>query len=45
MKQTEIPKYVIDQGEMAKCTQLGFIHFKATATEGMKMLIEAFKEL
>jgi hypothetical protein len=24
---------------------LGFTHFKTTATEGMKMLLEAFKEL
>ena len=30
---------------MEQCTQLGFTHFKATATEGMKMLLEAFKEL
>ena len=28
-----------------KCTQLGFTHFKTTATEGMKLLLEAFKEL
>jgi len=30
---------------MEQCTQLGFTHFKTTATEGMKMLLEAFKEL
>ena len=41
----EQPKFVIDPGEMDQCTQLGFTHFKTTATEGMKMLLEAFKEL
>jgi NAD-dependent deacetylase len=30
---------------MEQCSQLGFTHFKTTATEGMKMLLEAFKEL
>lgn len=37
-----VPKFVIDPGEMEQC--VGFTHFKTTATEGMKMLIEAFKE-
>ena len=41
----EVPKFVIDPGEMGQCTQLGFTHFKTTATEGMRMLLEAFKEL
>lgn len=41
----EVPKFVIDPGEMEQCSQLGFIHFKAGATEGMKMLLNAFKEL
>ena len=41
----EVPKFVIDPGEMDQCTHLGFTHFKTTATEGMKMLLEAFKEL
>lgn len=41
----EVPKFVIDPGEMDQCTQLGFTHFKTTATAGMKMLLEAFKEL
>ena len=41
----EVPKFVIDPGNMAQCAELGFTHYKATATEGMKMLIEAFKEL
>ena len=38
-------KFVIDPGEMEQCTHLGFTHFKTTATEGMKMLLEAFKKL
>ena len=41
----EVPKFVIDPGEMEQCMHLGFTHFKTTATEGMKMLLEAFKEL
>ena len=41
----EVPKFVIDPGEMEQCTQLGFTHFKTTATEGMRMLLEAFNEL
>ena len=41
----EVPKFVIDPGEMDQCTQLGFTHLKTTATAGMKMLLEAFKEL
>ena len=40
-----VPKFVIDPGEMKQCEQLGFTHFKTTAIEGMKMLIEAFNEL
>ena len=40
----EVPKFVIDPGEMDQCTYLGFTHFKTTAIEGMKMLLEAFKE-
>ncbi len=41
----EVPKFVIDPGEMAQCEQLGFTHFKATASIGMKMLLDALKEL
>ena len=41
----EIPKFVIDPGDMSKCEQLGYKHFKTTATKGMKLLLEAFKEL
>lgn len=40
----EVPKFVIDLGEMEQCTQF-FTHFKTTAIEGMKILLEAFKEL
>ena len=40
-----VPKFVINPCEMERCKQLGFTHFKTNATEGMKMLIEAFKEL
>lgn len=41
----EIPKFVIDPGEMPKCESLGFRHIKTTASEGMNILVEAFKEL
>ena len=39
----EVPKFVIDPGDMEQCTQLGYTHFKTTATEGMKMLLDALK--
>lgn len=41
----EVPKFVIDPGEMPKCESLGFRHIKRTASEGMNILVEAFKEL
>lgn len=41
----EVPKFVIDPGGMEQCTGLGYTHFKTTTTEGMKMLLEAFKTL
>ena len=41
----EIPKIVIDRGEMDTCIQLGFTHFKTTAIKGMEQLMDAFKEL
>ena len=41
----EVPKFVIDPGDMEPCEQLGYTHFKTTAIEGMKMLLDAFKEL
>lgn len=40
-----VPKFVINPCEMERCKQLEFTHFKTNATEGMKMLIETFKEL
>jgi len=41
----EIPKFVIDPGEMDQCVELGFTHIKTTATNGMKMLVEAINNL
>lgn len=41
----EVPKFVIDPSEMSQCVELGFTHLKTTAIDGMKKLIEAFKEL
>lgn len=41
----EIPKYVIDPEEIQKCDALGYKHIQATATEGMKLLVEDFKNL
>lgn len=41
----EVPKFVIDPNDMSKCEQLGFSHIKATATEGIKILLRAFEEL
>ena len=41
----EVPKVVIDPGDMEQCEQLRYTHFKTTAIEGMKMFLDAFKEL
>lgn len=41
----EVPKFVIDPEERPECTQLGFTHFKTTASEGMKRLLSALREL
>lgn len=41
----EVPKFVIDPNDMSKCEKLGFSHIKATATEGIKILLRAFEEL
>ncbi len=41
----EVPEFVIDPGEMIQCVELGFTHFKTSAVEGMKMLLDAFKQL
>ena len=41
----EVSKFVTDPSNMEQCIQLGYTHFKTTATAGMKKLLEAFKEL
>lgn len=40
-----VPKFVIDPNDLPQCEQLGFTHFKTTATEGMKLLIDTLREL
>ena len=39
----EIPKFVIDPADMDLCVQLGFTHFKTTASEGMRRLVETLR--
>ena len=39
----EIPKFVIDPAEIDPCVQLGFTHFKTTASEGMRRLVETLR--
>ena len=39
----EVPKFVIDPGEMPKCEKLGYIHIKETASKGMESLLEKLK--
>ena len=41
----EVPKFVIDPGEMPQCTELGFEHIQSTAVAGMATLLERFKTL
>jgi len=41
----EVPKFVIDPGEMPHCAELGFTHIKTSATDGMKMLMQEFEKL
>lgn len=41
----EVPKFVIDPGNMPKCEELGYKHIKKTASEGIKQLLEVFMEL
>lgn len=41
----EIPKFVIDPGEMGQCVQYGFTHIKTTATHGMKLLLETLETM
>ena len=40
----EIPKFVIDPNDMPKCDQLGYIHIKDVASNGMKSFVEIIKE-
>ena len=39
----EIPKFVIDPNEIEACDALGFDNIQATASEGMKILLEKLK--
>lgn len=41
----EVPKFVIDPGDMPKCDALGYTHFKTTASAGMKHLLSALQNL
>lgn len=41
----EIPKFVIDPGEMPKCNALGYKHIRSTAAEGMKQLLGLLKQM
>lgn len=41
----EIPKFVIDPSDMEQCVELGFHHYKTTATDGMRSLMEDFSKL
>ena len=41
----EVPKFIIDPGEMDACAPLGFTHIQTTASDGMRRLLEAFEEL
>lgn len=41
----EIPKFVIDPNEIVACGVLGFDHIQATASEGMKTLLEKLKTI
>lgn len=41
----EVPKFVINPGDMSKCKELGYRHIQTTATKGMRLLISAFEEL
>lgn len=41
----DVPRFVIDPGEMPECDALGYSHIKATASEGMKLFLKAFRKL
>lgn len=41
----EVPKFVIDPGEIMKCDSLGYNHIKYNAIAGIKLLIEELKKM
>jgi len=41
----EIPKYVINPGEMPECIKLGYMHLPLPATEGMRVLVDEISQL
>lgn len=40
-----VPRFVIDPNEIKACDALGFEHIQASASEGMRLLLERFKNL
>lgn len=41
----EVPRFVIDPDEIEACEALGFEHIQASASEGMRLLLERIKNL
>lgn len=41
----EVPRFDIDPNKIEACEALGFEHIHASASEGMRLLLEKFKEL
>jgi len=41
----EVPRFVIDPNEIEACEALGFEHIQASASEGMRLLLERIKDL
>lgn len=41
----EVPKFVIDPDDMPQCSQLGYEHFKTSASDGMTLLLDRIKSL
>lgn len=41
----EIPRFIINPSEMEMCDVLGYEHIQASASEGMKQLLDKFKTL
>lgn len=41
----EVPRFVIDPNGIEACDALGFEHIQASASEGMRLLLERFKDL